>query len=111
VDHRPYLSVQEFVMAESFVQIVVSQLKASATREEFLDLHRQTARWMAEHPDCVSYEVFEGSKGAIADRIVWASKAGAMRGNEEYAKTEIARGMERIVASYTNFVGTPVELS
>lgn len=93
---------------EAFVQIVVSQLKESATREEFVALHRQTADWMAAHPDCVSYEVFEGAKGAIADRIVWSSQAGALRGNEDYAKTEIAAGMQRIVASYTNFFGTPV---
>jgi hypothetical protein len=92
-----------------FVQIVISQLNDSASREEFVELHRQTADWMAEHPDCVSYEVFEGSMGAIADRIVWSSKAGAMRGNEEYAKTAIAAGMQRIVASYTNFFGTPVD--
>jgi len=96
------------VIDETFVQIVVSQLTNSATREEFLDLHRQTAEWMAKHPDCVSYEVFEGAKGAIADRIVWSSKAGALRGNEEYAKTSIATGMQRIVASYNNFFGTPV---
>ena len=93
---------------DALVQIVVSQLKDSATREEFVELHRQTAAWMAAHSDCVSYEVFEGAKGAIADRIVWSSKAGAMRGNEEYAKTEIAAGMQRIVASYNNFFGTPV---
>jgi spore coat polysaccharide biosynthesis protein SpsF (cytidylyltransferase family) len=93
-----------------FVQIVVSQLKDSATREEFVDLHRQTARWMAEHADCLSYEVFEGSKGAIADRIVWSSKAGAMRGNQDYASTQIAAGMQRIIASYTNFFGEPVQL-
>lgn len=96
------------VTQEAFVQIVVSQLKESATREEFVELHRQTAEWMAEHPDCLSYEVFEGSKGAIADRIVWSSKAGALRANEEYARTEIAADMQRIVASYTNFFGTPV---
>ena len=93
-----------------FVQIVVSQLKESASREEFVDLHRQTAQWMALHPDCLSYEVFEGSKGAIADRIVWSSKAGAMRGNQEYAITQIAAGMQRIIASYNNFFGEPVEL-
>lgn len=93
---------------ENFVQIVVSQLTDSATREEFVELHRQTAEWMAEHPDCISYEVFEGARGAIADRIVWSSKAGALRGNEDYAKTIIAAGMQRIVASYTNFFGTPV---
>jgi hypothetical protein len=93
-----------------FVQIVVSQLKESATREEFVDLHRQTAHWMAEHPDCLSYEVFEGSKGAIADRIVWSSKAGALRGNQDYATTEIAAGMQRIISSYTNFFGEPVQL-
>jgi len=97
------------VSQEAFVQIVVSELKESATRDEFLKLHRETAEWMAVHPDCVSYEVFEGAKGAIADRIVWSSKAGAQRGNEEYAKTAISAGMERIVASYTNFFGTPVE--
>ena len=93
---------------DALVQIVVSQLKDSATREEFLELHRQTEEWMAAHSDCVSYEVFEGAKGAIADRIVWASKAGAMRGNEEYARTSIAAGMQRIVASYNNFFGTHV---
>jgi hypothetical protein len=91
-----------------FVQIVVSQLKESATREQFIELHRQTAVWMAAHPDCVSYEVFEGGKGAIADRIVWSSKEGALRANEAYAKTEIASEMETIVASYTNFFGVPV---
>jgi hypothetical protein len=94
---------------EEFIQIVVSQLSESATREEFVELHRQTAEWMADHPDCASYEVFEGSNGAIADRIVWSSKAGALRGNEEYAKTAIGAGMQRIVASYTNFFGTPVQ--
>ena len=93
---------------EAFVQIVVSKLKDSATREEFVELHRQTSEWMAAHPDCVSYEVFEGDKGDIADRIVWSSKACALRGNEEYAKTAIAAGMQRIVASCTNFFGTPV---
>ena len=97
-----------FVTQEPFVQIVVSQLKGSATRDEFVELHRQTADWMAAHPDCVSYEVFEGAKGAIADRIVWSSKAGALRGNEEYAKTSIAAGMQQIVASYSSFFGTPV---
>jgi hypothetical protein len=96
------------VPGESFVQIVVSQLKASATREQFVDLHRQTAEWMMAHSDCISYEVYEGTKGAIADRIVWSSKAGAMRGNEDYAKTSIAAGMQTIVESYTNFFGTPV---
>ena len=60
---------------EVFVQIVVSQLNDSATREEFVELHKQTADWMARHPDCVSYEVFEGQKGAIADRIVWSSES------------------------------------
>ena len=94
---------------DAFVQIVVSKLKESATRNEFVELHRQTARWMADHPDCISYEVFEGSRGEIADRIVWSSKAGALRGNEEYAKTDIAVGMQRIVASYTNFFGVPVQ--
>ena len=93
---------------ETFVQIVVSQLKASATREQFIELHRQTAEWMAAHPDCSGYEVFEGAKGAIADRILWSSKAGAIRGNEEYAKTSIAVGMQAIVESYDNFFGTPV---
>jgi hypothetical protein len=91
-----------------FVQIVISQLKASASREEFIELHRQTAEWMSRHPDCISYEVFEGSDGAIADRIVWASKGGARRGNEDYAKTGIAAEMQRIVASYSNFFGEPV---
>ena len=93
---------------QSVVQIVVSQLKASATREQFIDLHRQTADWMAAHPDCVSYEVFEGTNGAIADRIAWSSKAGAMRGNEDYAKTSIAVGMQSIVESYHNFFGQAV---
>jgi hypothetical protein len=93
-----------------FVQIVVSQLRAAATRDEFVELHRQTAQWMQQHPDCLSYEVFEGSKGAIADRIVWASKSGALRGNEDYAKTDIAAGMQRIVESYSNFFGVPVDL-
>jgi hypothetical protein len=91
-----------------FVQIVISQVKAAASREEFVDLHRQTAEWMADHPDCISYEVFEGANGAIADRIVWSSKAAALRGNEDYARTPIAVGMQRIVASYTNFFGEPV---
>ena len=90
---------------EPFVQMVISQLRDTASREEFVELHRKTAQWMAEHPDCVSYEVFEGSKGAIADRIVWSSKAAALRGNQEYAQTDIAAGMQRIVASYTNFFG------
>jgi hypothetical protein len=98
------------VSDKPFVQIVVSQLRESASREEFVDLHRQTAQWMALHPDCLSYEVFEGSKGAIADRIVWSSKAGAMRGNQDYATTQIAAGMQRIIASYNNFFGEPVEL-
>jgi hypothetical protein len=98
----------DIVTEEAFVQIVVSQLKGSATRDEFIELHRQTAEWMAKHPHCISYEVFEGAKGAIADRIVWSSKAGALRGNEDYAKTEIAAGMQRIVESYNNFFGTPV---
>ena len=93
---------------ETFVQIVVSQLRSTATRDEFLELHRQTAQWMAAHPDCISYEVFEGTKGAIADRIVWATQAGARRGNEDYAKTAIAAGMQRIVESYDTFFGTPV---
>ncbi|MGH8178657.1 MAG: hypothetical protein ACREV5_20555 [Steroidobacter sp.] len=98
-------------MAEAtFVQIVVSQLSESAARDEFIELHRRTAKWMAEHPDCISYEVFEGSKGAIADRIVWSSRAGALRGNEEYARTDIAAGMQRIIASYSNFFGAPVQL-
>ena len=92
----------------ALVQIVVSQLNESATREEFVELHRQTAEWMTAHPDCVSYEVFEGTTGAIADRIVWSSKAGAARGNEEYAKTELATDMQRIVASYSSFFGTQV---
>jgi hypothetical protein len=100
----------EIVTSETFVHIVVSQLKGSATRDEFVELHRQTAQWMAKHPDCVSYEVFEGAKGAIADRIMWSSKAGALRGNEDYAKTEIAAGMQRIIESYNNFFGTPVVL-
>ena len=91
------------------MQIVISQLKPSASREEFIELHRQTAEWMKAHDECVSYEVFEGTKGAIADRIVWTSKAGAMRGNEDYARTEIATGMQRIIASYTNFFGERVE--
>ena len=65
---------------------------------------------MQAHEECVSYEVFEGINGAIADRIMWKSKAGAMRGNEDYARTEIAAGMQRIIASYTNFFGVPVEL-
>jgi hypothetical protein len=95
-------------MDGAFVQIVVSQLKESAGHDQFVELHRRTAQWMADHPDCISYEVFEGVKGAIADRIVWASKAGALRGNEEYAKTDIAIGMQQIVASYTNFFGVPV---
>ena len=93
-----------------YVQIVVSQLKPSARRDAFIDLHRQTAEWMAKHRDCVSYEVFEGQQGAIADRIVWKSKAGAMRGNQEYAATGIARGMQEIVANYTNFFGVPVNV-
>lgn len=93
---------------DAFVQMVVSQLKESATRDEFVELHRRTAEWMADHPDCVCYEVFEGSKGTIADRIVWSSKAGALRGNEEYAKTDIAADMQGIIASYTNFFGVPV---
>jgi hypothetical protein len=93
-----------------FVQIVVSQLKSSASRDEFVDLHRQTAAWMRQHPHCVSYEVFEGSNGAIADRIVWSSKSGAMRGNEDYAKSPIAAGMQRIIANYQNFFGVPVDL-
>jgi hypothetical protein len=98
-------------MSEScFVQIVVSQLKPTAAREEFVDLHRQTANWMRLHPDCVSYEVFEGKNGAIADRIVWSSKDGALRGNEEYAKSPLAAGMQRIIASYQNFFGIPVDL-
>ena len=95
-------------MKDLYVQIVVSQLTSSVSREEFVELHRQTAEWMSRHPDCVSYEVFEGEQGAIADRIVWSSKAGATRGNQDYAKTDIASGMQRIVASYTNFFGTPV---
>ncbi|HMN46873.1 MAG TPA: hypothetical protein PKE27_20005 [Povalibacter sp.] len=65
---------------------------------------------MAKHPDCISYEVFEGAKGAIADRIVSSSKAGALRGNEDYANTEIATGMQRIVERYSSFFGTPVAL-
>jgi hypothetical protein len=99
------------VSTTPFVQIVVSQLKESATRDEFVELHRQTAQWLAGHPECVSYEVFEGLKGAIADRIVWISKSGALRGNEEYAKSDIAAGMQRIVASYSNFFGVPVDLT
>lgn len=91
-----------------FVQLVISQLSPSATREEFIELHRQTAEWMAAHSDCISYELFEGSKGAIADRIVWVSKAAAVLANEEYSQTHIARGMRRIISSYTNFFGEPV---
>ena len=91
-----------------FVQIVVSQLYPSATRDEFLELHRQTAEWMECHPECVSYEVYEGADGAIADRIVWSSKEGALRGNQDYAKTDIANGMQRIVASYSSFFGKQV---
>jgi hypothetical protein len=41
---------------------------------------------------------------------MWSSKAGALRGNEDYAKTEIAAGMQRIIESYNNFFGTPVVL-
>jgi quinol monooxygenase YgiN len=93
------------------VQIVVSQLKPSVARDEFVKLHRQTAEWMMLHPDCLRYEVFEGRHGAIADRIVWRSEAGAKCGNEQYALTDIAAGMQRIVASYQNFFGTPVELA
>jgi hypothetical protein len=91
-----------------FVQIVVSQLKDTATREEFIELHRQTSEWMKVHPDCLGYEVFEGAKGAIADRILWSSHEGAIRGNEDYARTSIAAGMQRIIQSYSNFFGKPV---
>jgi hypothetical protein len=104
------MSRAKIAAMETFVQIVVSQLKGSTTRDEFVELHRQTAEWMAQHPDCISYEVFEGAKGTIADRIVWSSKAGALRGNEDYAKTEIAVDMQRIVESYSNFFGKPVVL-
>jgi hypothetical protein len=108
---RAYPFIETCVSHSPFIQIVVSQLKGSATRAEFVELHRQTAQWMREHPDCVSYEVFEGSKGAIADRIVWSSKDGALRSNAEYAKSDIAAGMQRIVESYSNFFGVPVDLS
>lgn len=50
-------------------QIVVPQLKPSATRHEFIELHRQTSEWMKAHAECFAYEVYKGRKGAIADRI------------------------------------------
>jgi quinol monooxygenase YgiN len=116
-DRHPQFALRDHPFIEScvsnspFVQIVVSQLKAAATRDEFVELHRQTARWMRQHPDCLGYEVFEGSKGTIADRIVWSSKSGALRGNEEYANSDIATRMQRIVESYSNFFGVPVDLT
>jgi len=94
-----------------FVQIVVSRLKPTAERNDVVELHRQTVEWMSAHSDCVSYEVFEGRDGTIADRIVWRSQEGAMRGNEEYARTLVAAGMQRVVATYQNFFGTPIKLA
>lgn len=93
---------------EQVIQIVISQLASTASRKEFLELHRQTAEWLKAHPDCVSYELYAGDDGAIADRIIWSSRAGAQRGNEEYAATPIAQGMRRIIESYKSFLGTGV---
>ena len=90
------------------VQIVISQLEPSASRKEFLDLHERTAPWMKSHSDCLRYEVYEGKRGAIADRIPWKSQAGAIRGNEEYSATQLATGMQGIVESYTSFFGEQV---
>jgi hypothetical protein len=97
-------------VSKQVIQMVISQLKPDASREAFVELHRQTAEWMKTHPDCVSYEVYEGARGAIADRIIWSSSEGAKRGNEAYTRTAIAEGMQRIVESYSNFFGATVEL-
>jgi hypothetical protein len=91
-----------------FFQIVVSQLKKSASRTEFVELHRQTAVWMKAYSGCLAYEVYEGKNGAIADRITWSSKEAAMRGNKEYAATAISQGMQRIVEGYHSFFGEQV---
>jgi hypothetical protein len=65
---------------------------------------------MARHPGCVSYEVFEGVDGQVADRIVWVDQPAALRANREFAATAIAAGMQDIIASYQNFFGAPVLL-
>ena len=45
---------------QPFYQVVVSQLKPAASREEFLDLHRQTADWMRANETCATTPVANG---------------------------------------------------
>jgi hypothetical protein len=86
---------------------IYRRLGTSATREAFVERHRlRNGGW--PDPDCISHEVLEGSKGAIAERDMWSSRSSRVEGNEQYARTTIAVNMQRIIATHVNFFGVPV---
>ena len=91
-------------------QIVISKLRQSQSREEFLELTRQMLEWFQTQPGFLGYELYESETG-WADKILWQSQEHAKAGNQAFAETEIAKGFSRIVdPDYRGFIGSPVLL-
>lgn len=92
------------------VQIVISKLKADASRERFVELTIQMKEWFLAQDGFVSYEVYENDRD-WADKIVWKDSESAKRINKAFLQSNIFKEMGTLVEpDYRGFFGRRVDV-
>ena len=104
------ISVLHVMSDARVVQIVISKLKAGASRERFIELTKQMKEWFLAQDGFVSYEVYENDRD-WADKIVWKDSDSAKRINTAFLESELFREMETLVEpDYRGFFGKRVDV-
>ena len=92
------------------VQVVISTLKAGASRERFIELTKQMKEWFLAQDGFVSYEIYENDRN-WADKIVWRDAESAKRINKAFLESGIAQEMLTLVEpDYRGILGKRVEV-
>ena len=92
------------------VQIVLSRLKTSASRERFIELTKKMKEWLSAQEGFVSYEAYENDEH-WADKIVWSDSESAKRINEAFLESEIYAEMGTLLdPDYRGFIGKKIEV-
>ena len=96
--------------AGSVLVAVASWLRSPQFRARFLELSRQTERWMHEQPGFLRYELFETEAGWM-DTMLWRSRLEAEAANTSFAASQIAAEFAEIVEpDHRGYLGSSIAL-
>jgi len=91
-----------------FAQIVTFTLKSGHSRDAFIKLTEEMARWLESQKGFVAYELYEGAE-CWMDRIAWDNQACAEAGREKFLASELSQKLLPFIESgHRGFFGRAV---